>query len=146
MEQIGLRTRLFVPPGWTASPDTMTALPCNGFRLIADYGGIFDLVRRTSVRARVLGVGGGFLAESWWCRAVVLSAERIARRGGIVRLAISARHLGRSGPRQAMLDAIDLALMHGLTPTVYQWTPARGQNSSALSGLSTEKSALPISA
>ncbi len=78
----------------------MTALPRNGFRLIADYGGIFDLVRRTSVR----------------------------------------------GARQAMLDAIDLALMHGLTPTVYQWTPARGQNSSALSGLSTEKSALPISA
>lgn len=125
MEQVGLRTRLFVPPAWTASPGTVVALPRNGFRLMADAGGVVDLVRGTSERARVLGVGGGFLAESWWCRTVVLSAERIARRGGVVRLAASARQLGRPGPRQAMLDAVDLARLHGLTPTVYQWTPRR---------------------
>jgi hypothetical protein len=36
-------------------------------------------------------------------------------------LAVTARQLGKVGPRQAMLDAIDLALMHGCVPTVYRW-------------------------
>ncbi|HUO37027.1 MAG TPA: DUF2334 domain-containing protein, partial [Mycobacterium sp.] len=66
---------------------------------------------------------GGFLAEPWWCRTLVLSAERIARRGAVVRIAITARQLQRPGPRQAILDAIDLALLHRTLPTVYRWQP-----------------------
>ncbi|EUA10321.1 hypothetical protein I545_5771 [Mycobacterium kansasii 662] len=107
------------------SPGVVKALPGNGFRLLADYHGITDLVRKTTVRARILGIGESFLTEPWWCRMVVLSAERIARRGGVVRVAVSARQLSKSGPRQAMLDAIDLSMMHGCTPTVYQWRPNR---------------------
>jgi hypothetical protein len=113
--------RLFAAPGWTASPGTVTALPRNGFRLLADLHGITDLVRRTTVRARVLGIGEGFLAEPWWCRMLVLSAERVARRDGIVRVAVAAHHLRKPGPLQAMLDAVDLALLQGCEPTVYQW-------------------------
>ena len=64
---------------------------------------------KTTVRARVLGIGEGFLAEPWWCRMLVLSAERVARRDGIVRVAVAARHLRKPGPLQAMLDAVDLA-------------------------------------
>ena len=125
LEQVGLRTRLFAPPGWLASDGTLDALPRNGFRLLAALGGITDLVRQSTVRARVVGIGAGFLTESWWCRTLVLSAERIARRGGVVRIAVSAKQLGHSGPHQAMLDAADLALMHGATPTVYSWRPDR---------------------
>ena len=73
------------------------------------------------MRTRVLGIGEGFLAEPWWCRTVVLSADRIARRDGVVRVAVAARHLRKPGPLQAMLDAVDLALMHDCTPTVYRW-------------------------
>ena len=51
----------------------------------------------------------------------MLSAERTARRDGIVRVAVAARHLRRPGPRQAMLDAVDLALMHSCAPAVYEW-------------------------
>ena len=123
LEQAGLRTRLFAAPGWTASTGTIAVLPRNGFRLLAGVDGITDLVRQTKARARVLGIGGGFLTEPWWCRTLVLSAERIARRGGIVRIAITARQLQRSAPRQAMLDAIDLTLLHRTTPTVYRWQP-----------------------
>ena len=123
LEQLGLRTRLFAAPGWTVSQGTVTALPRNGFRLLIGLSGITDLVRQTTVRARVLGIGEGFLTEPWWCRTLVLSAERTARRAGIVRVAVAARQLRRSGPRQAMLDAIDLALMHRSTPAVYQWRP-----------------------
>jgi predicted deacetylase len=123
LEHLGLRTRLFAAPGWTVSQGTVMALPRNGFRLLAGLSGITDLVRHTMVRARVLGIGEGFLSEPWWCRTLVLSAERTARRGGIVRVAVHARHLRRPGPRQAMLDAVDLALMHQCTPAVYTWHP-----------------------
>lgn len=125
LEHLGLRTRLFAAPGWLVSPGVVKALPRNGFRLLADYHGITDLVRNETVRARVLGIGEGFLAEPWWCRMVVMSAERIARRGGIVRIAVAAHHLRKPGPLQAMLDAVDLALMHSCTPTVYQWRSDR---------------------
>ena len=73
--------------------------------------------------ARVLGIGEGFLSEPWWCRTLVMSAERTARRAGIVRVAVAARHLRAPGPRQAMLDAIDLALLHQCTPAIYEWRP-----------------------
>ena len=121
LEHLALRTRLFAPPRWTVSPGTITALPHNGFRLLADLHGITDLVRKTTVRARVLGIGEGFLAEPWWCRMLVLSAERVARRDGIVRVAVAARHLRKPGPLQAMLDAVDLALLQACQPTVYEW-------------------------
>jgi predicted deacetylase len=123
LEHLGLRTRLFAAPGWTVSQGTVTALPRNGFRLLAGLSGITDLARQTMVRARVLGIGEGFLSEPWWCRTLVLAAERTARRDGIVRVAVHARHLRRPGPRQAMLDAVDLALMHQCVPAVYQWQP-----------------------
>jgi predicted deacetylase len=121
LEHLGLRTRLFAAPGWTVSQGTVDALPRNGFRLLAGLSGITDLVRRTAVRARVLGIGEGFLSEPWWCRTLVMSADRTARRAGIVRVAVAARHLRTPGPRQAMLDAIDLALMHQCTPAIYEW-------------------------
>jgi uncharacterized protein len=123
LEHVGLRTRLFAAPGWAVSPGVVQALPQNGFRLLADLHGMTDLVRHTTVRARVLGIGEGFLTEPWWCRMVVLSAERIARRGGVVRVAVAARQLRKPGPMQAVLDAVDLAAMHGAAPTVYRWKP-----------------------
>jgi predicted deacetylase len=123
LEHLGLRTRLFAAPGWTVSQGTLTALPRNGFRLLAGLSGITDLFRQTTLRGRVLGIGEGFLSEPWWCRTLVLSAERTARREGIVRVAVHARHLRRPGPRQAMLDAVDLALMHRCAPSVYHWQP-----------------------
>ncbi len=121
LEHLGLRTRLFAAPGWNVSQGALKALPRNGFRLVAGLSGITDLVRDDTVRARVLGIGEGFLAEPWWCRTLVLSAERTARRDGIVRVGVAARHLRRPGPRQAMLDAVDLALLHSSAPTVYAW-------------------------
>jgi predicted deacetylase len=46
-------------------------------------------------------------------------------------VAVAARHLRRPGPRQAMLDAVDLALMHRCLPAVYQWTPDRALTDAA---------------
>jgi predicted deacetylase len=120
LEHVGLRTRLFAAPRWTSSAGTVAALPRNGFRLLAGLHGMTDLVTGEYTRARVLGIGAGFRAEPWWCRTLVLSAERAARRGGILRLAIAAGQL-RGATRNALLDAVDLALMHQSVPTVYRW-------------------------
>jgi predicted deacetylase len=130
LEHLGLRTRLFAAPGWNVSPGTVVALPRTGFRLLAGLGGVTDLVTGSVTRTRVVGIGEGFLTESWWCRTVVLSAERTARRAGTVRLAVSAKQLRSSGPRQAMLDAVDLALASRCVPAVYRWAP-RAEFSSA---------------
>jgi len=123
MEQTGLRTRVFAPPRWLASQGAVAALPSAGFRLLANMTAIHDLERGSSVRSRVLGIGEGFRAEPWWCRALVHGSGRAAKRGGVVRLAVTAKQLGTPGPRQAMLDAVDLALQYGAEPTVYRWQP-----------------------
>ncbi|GAA4489792.1 DUF2334 domain-containing protein [Rhodococcus olei] len=126
MEETGLRTRVFAAPRWLASPGAVTALPRAGFRVLAGLTGIHDLDRDTVVKARVLGIGEGFRAEPWWCRALVLGAGRTARRGGTVRLAISAKQLAHPGPRQALIDAIDIALHHEARPDAYRWRPRGG--------------------
>ncbi|OZE18784.1 DUF2334 domain-containing protein [Rhodococcus sp. 05-2255-1e] len=123
MEQTGLRTRVFAAPRWIASPGAIEALPEAGFRMIASLNGIHDLDRDGTIRARVWGIGEGFKAEPWWFKALVLGAGRTARRGGVVRLAISAKQLGRPAPRQAILDAIDLSLHHNAAAGVYEWIP-----------------------
>jgi len=120
LEHLDLRTRLFAPPRWVVSPGALAALPRVGFALCADRTTIRDLGTATIVHARILEVGGGNRTEPWRCRAMVLGAGRTTRRGGLCRVGIDARHLSRSGPCQAVLDALDLALHHGATPQTYQ--------------------------
>ncbi|RVW06490.1 DUF2334 domain-containing protein [Rhodococcus spongiicola] len=121
LEETGLRTRLFAPPRWVASPGAVAVLPSVGFRLLAGLNTIRDLTQGVSVRGTLIGLGDGFRAEPWRCRTMVLNASRGARRGRLVRLAISAKQLGMTGPRQAVLDAVDLTMHHGAEPTVYRW-------------------------
>lgn len=133
LEHLGLRTRLFAAPGWNVSQGTVIALPRNGFRLLAGLHGVTDLVLGHTERARVLGVGAGFLSTPWWCRMVVATSERIARRGGTVRLSVGARQLDKPGPVAAVLDAVDTALAHGCRPERYRRPPAPADVASGLS-------------
>lgn len=121
LEQVELRTRLFAAPRWDASAGAVEALPEVGFRVALGLTSLLDLETNVAQKARVYGIGEGFRAEPWWCRALVMGAARTARRGGLLRLAVSAAQLQRSGPRQAMLDAVDLALFHGAVGAVYRW-------------------------
>jgi len=120
LEHLDLRTRLFAAPGWTVSAGTLKALPRNGFRLVAGWQGVTDLSTGNTQPDRLLGIGAGFLTDPWWCKTVLLSTERMARRGATVRLAVSGKQLAKNGSRKAMLDAVDLALLHGCTPAVYR--------------------------
>lgn len=123
LEHAGLGSRLFAPPRWVASEGALAALHDLGFHLAITMTAVHDLPRGVTERAWVHGIGDGFRAEPWWCHALVMTAGRIARRGGLLRLAVSAGQLDRSGPRQAVLDAVDLALLHHAQPTVYRWEP-----------------------
>lgn len=124
MADMGLRTRIFAPPRWNASPGCLAALPDAGFRVCADLTGVHDLVRGTVERGRVLSMGEGFLADSWWCRALVAAAGRTAASGGLVRLNVSATQLDRAAPRAALLDAVDLVVdEHGARVARYEWSP-----------------------
>jgi len=126
LEQTGLRTRLFA--AGAVSSGALRALTRNGFRLLVTRSAITDLVRGTTVRVRELRLGPGLLSEPWRCRALVLAAERAARRGGSVRIAVTGGQLRNAAMYRAVLDAIDLALLHRCTPTVYRWPgpPASG--------------------
>jgi predicted deacetylase len=119
MDRLRLRVDTFVPPRWIVSPGTLTALRRCGFEVCADMTAVRELRTGVIHRARVFGFGPGERAEPWWCRALVLGAGRAARRGRTVRLAVDATDLERPGPRQAMVDAVDLALHHGAVPTTY---------------------------
>lgn len=124
MADLGLRTRAFAPPRWNASPGCLEALPTVGFRVCADLGGIHDLVRGSTDRGRALSIGEGFVADGWWCRALVAAAGRTAASGGLVRLNVSAKQLHRSAPRQALLDAVDLMVdKYDARLARYEWSP-----------------------
>jgi uncharacterized protein len=119
MERLRLEADGFVPPRWLASPGTLVALRRTGFALCADLVSVRDLYTGTVHRGRVLGFGFGERTEPWWCFALVMGAARTARRGGLVRLAVDTADLARSGPRQALLDAVDIALHHGARAITY---------------------------
>jgi uncharacterized protein len=128
LREFGLATECFAAPRWRASRGTLDALRQHGFTVCADADAIRDLRTGVEVRSRVSAYGGpagGEAAEPWWCRALVLGVARAARRGRAVRIAVDAADLARPGPRQAVLDAVDLALHHGTEPTTYAAFAAR---------------------
>jgi predicted deacetylase len=58
--------------------------------------------------------------EAWRHRSLVASAARLARRGGLVRIAADAAELSRPAARRALLDAVDAALAAGAQPATYR--------------------------
>lgn len=125
LERAGLRVpdiAGFAPPGWIASDGTLDALRTCGLLLCADGARIHDLCTGTVHKAKVhaLGGGGSDRAETVRCFAVLLAVARAANRGAIIRLHIDATQAGRSGPRQALLDAVDVALEAGAVPQTYR--------------------------
>jgi uncharacterized protein len=133
---LGLRTDLFVPPRWLASPGTVEALREQGFGVLADEQGVRFLREpgEPLLRSRVLGfrVSGERrpvaddrrAAEAWRCRALMAEVTRTVRRGGLVRINVRAKDLRRPPRRAAVLTAVDAALALGATPATYQLTAA----------------------
>lgn len=124
-ERLHLTTDAFAAPRWVVSPGTLLALRHKGFALCADLTGIRDLRTDTVHRGRVQGFGFGARTEPWWCFALVMGAARAARKEHLIRLAVDTVDLRRAGPRQALLDAVDIAMHHGAAPITYPALLAR---------------------
>jgi predicted deacetylase len=111
LDAAGLAVDGFAPPRWIASQGTLQALAEHGFRLCADLGAVRDLVTGEVRRARVQEFSSqSHRTETVRCFALVLASARAAKRGGLVRLGVDAADLTRPGLRQALLDAVDVAL------------------------------------
>lgn len=133
-----LRTDLFVPPRWIASPGTVEALREQGFGVLADENGVrllqggphTDTAADGVLRARVLGfrVSGERrpladdrkAAEAWRCRMLEAEVARTVRRGGLVRINVRSKDLRRAPRRAAVLAAVDAALALGAVPVTYR--------------------------
>jgi hypothetical protein len=134
VDELGLPSDVFAPPRWLASAGTLVALRRCGFRVCADSTGVRLLDVGAGggrvLRGRVLGVGVGFGRGGGFARGrdphrgpaipVVGAAVRVARRGGLVRIAATAADLRRPVARRALLDALDAALDAGALPASYR--------------------------
>ncbi|PXW31674.1 UNVERIFIED_CONTAM: hypothetical protein DES50_10474 [Williamsia faeni] len=131
LERMGLRTRIFAAPRWNSSPGARQVLPGRGFRIDLGLTSIDNLVTGHRLRARVLGIGDGFGTDAWWCRLLIANTVRVARRGGIVRLSVAAKHLDTPMAANALINCVDLALLQGALPTTYRTVEASAARSAA---------------
>ena len=123
-----LRTDVFVPPRWLASPGTVEALHEQGFRVLADETGIRflrlpsdgGLLRSRVLSFRASGNPQPAVAEAWLCRVLVAEVARTARRGELIRINVRAKDLRRPPRRAAVLDAVDAALAGGAAAHTYR--------------------------
>lgn len=120
LDAAGLAASGFAPPRWLASQGTLAALHGQGFRLCAELSAVRDLRKGEVHRARVREFSGHAHGETVRCFALVLAAERTAKRGGLVRLGVGAADLARPGLRRALLDAVDAALGNQAFGVTYQ--------------------------
>ncbi|MFC5994519.1 DUF2334 domain-containing protein [Pseudonocardia hispaniensis] len=129
-----LTTDLFIPPRWLASPGTVEALRDHRFTICADEHGIRLLGEGTELRSRTLGfrasgernpvAEGRKAAEQARCRMLEAEALRVARRGGLVRIALRAKDLAKPVRLQSALATIDAVLALGARPLTYAPDPA----------------------
>lgn len=120
-DRAGLVADGFAPPRWLASRGTLEALRGQGFRLCAELTAVHDLRTGAVHRARVQDFANQpQRTETLRCFTLVLASARAAKRGGLVRLGVDAADLTRPGLRQALLDAVDVALENRAFGSTYQ--------------------------
>nr|WP_281278071.1 polysaccharide deacetylase family protein [Nocardia mexicana] len=119
MDEQGLATTGFTPPGWLISPAAERALIRTGFSHTTDHFGVRDLRTGRRVRGFALSQRPGGVGERIAARLLQVQARRTAARGGFVRIALHPDELRRPGLRDAALRAIDLALSGGAHATTY---------------------------
>lgn len=130
LTSIGLGTDGFAPPRWAASDGTLAALRWHGFRLCAEESALRSPDGSApELRARLLT----FRSSAQWprsadrpggenrrARALEQAAGRVARRGGIVRIAVRAKDLRKSNRVDAVLRAASVAVDAGAAPSVHR--------------------------
>lgn len=130
MDHLGLRTRLFAPPEWAASPGAQAVLPGLGFHQLIRADSVLHIPSQDVRPARLFAPRPRY--EPWQRRVVGFWAWRSERRGELAQLAISAKHLGSENVRGLFFEALDLALERGLRPIRYGTSPCGPSRSTSL--------------
>jgi hypothetical protein len=131
MEAIGLNTATFAPRRCVASPGTLIALAKHRFNRCADAHAVREVDTGLATLGRLHALTERSSFGELRSLALVYAAARSARRGGLTRITVDARDLDRPGARQAVLDAVDIALAHDAAPTTYVKLPSPRQASAA---------------
>ncbi|MEU7478711.1 DUF2334 domain-containing protein [Lentzea sp. NPDC042327] len=124
MDAIGLNVDTFAPRRCVASPGTLIALAKHKFKLCADAHAVRDVGTGLATLGRLHALTERSNFGELRSLALVYAAARSARRGGLTRITVDARDLHRAGARQAVLDAVDVALAHDAVPTTYVRLPS----------------------
>lgn len=123
LERLGLPTDVFAPPRWRASPGTLEALRRRGFAICATAVAVHDLQLGVARPGRVLGIDRDGMVAPWWWPDRWRGVARLARRPGMLRLAVEADAVAVPSLRRAILSALEVALDNGATPTIYAAAP-----------------------
>ncbi|KOV75590.1 hypothetical protein ADL03_44595 [Nocardia sp. NRRL S-836] len=124
LEALGLAADTFAPRRCVASPGTLMALAKHRFTRCADAHAVRDVGTGLAILGRLHALTERTSFGELRSRALVYAAARSARRGGLTRITVDARDLHRPGARQAVLDAVDIALAHDAAPTTYVRLPS----------------------
>ncbi len=119
MDESGLTTTGFTPPGWLASPAAERELCRAGFTHTTDHFGVRDLRSGRRIRGFALSQRPAGRGESAAAGLMRVMARRTARRGGFVRIALHPDDLHRPRLRDTALRAIESALSAGARATTY---------------------------
>ncbi|MDX3657495.1 hypothetical protein PV646_09295 [Streptomyces sp. ID05-26A] len=124
MDAIGLNIDTFAPRRIVASPGTLIALAKHRFQRCADAHAVREIGSGLATLGRLHALTERSSFGELRSLALVYAAARSARRGGLTRITVDARDLHRPGARQAVLDAVDIALAHDAVPTTYVKLPS----------------------
>ncbi len=119
LDEAGIETTGFTPPGWLSSPGTRRALRSLGFRYLTSHLAVHDLAHGTAVRMPALSHRPGGAGERFGSRLMTTAARRWARTGRPFRIALHPADLERPALREAALAAIEEALAAGALATTY---------------------------
>ncbi len=120
LDELGLTTHGFTPPGWLASAAAERALARAGFRYTTTHLGVRDLRNHRMHGAFALSHRpNGGLGERVGAAVVRLGARRAAARGRLARIALHPDDLHRPGLRDTTLRAIESILSSGGRAVTY---------------------------
>ncbi|MFI2074139.1 MULTISPECIES: DUF2334 domain-containing protein [Streptomyces] len=119
LASVGMAPCGFTPPGWLASPGTLTALRGLGLDYTTGHLTVRDLRTGVAHRVPALSHRPGGLGERAGARLMTAAARRRSAAGRPFRIALHPADLARPGLRERTLAAIDGALAAGMRPCTY---------------------------
>lgn len=128
LDRVGLSSRTFTARSRRLSEGTMAALHAAGFAVCADANHI-RVLRSGRIHRAQSRTFEGILGEHARCRALPAAIDRAARRESLVRLSVDAADIAVPGRRQAVRDAVDLALRRGFAAATYGELAPLGRSS-----------------